>query len=54
LDDIVLLGSLPYSKAVQEADMRREAVFGADPEVVEELRRARNNLTKLLSSKVGK
>jgi len=54
LDDIVLLGSLPYSKALQGADMRREAVFGADVEVVEELRRAKSNLTELLSSKVGK
>lgn len=54
LEDIDLLGSLRYSKALQEADMRREAVFGADVEVVEELRRAKNNLTELLSSKVGK
>jgi CO dehydrogenase nickel-insertion accessory protein CooC1 len=54
LEDIALLGSLSYSKALQGADMRREAVFGADVEVVEELRRARNNLTELLSSKVGK
>ena len=54
LEDIDLLGSLRYSKALQGADMRREAVFGADAEVVEELRRAKNNLTELLSSKVGK
>jgi len=53
LKDIVFLGSLPYSPALQQADLRRERVFEADTEVVDELRRAKNSLTDLLSSKVG-
>ena len=53
LNDIVLLGSLPYSPALQQADLGRERVFEADAKVVEELRRAKKSLTDLLSSKVG-
>ncbi|MBL7154075.1 MAG: AAA family ATPase [Phycisphaerae bacterium] len=54
LNDIVFLGSLPYRLGLQQADLRRERVFEADTEVVEELRRAKNSLTDLLSSRVGK
>ena len=50
LNDIVLLGSLPYSPALQQADLRRERVFEADAKVVVELRRAKNKLTDLLTS----
>lgn len=53
LNDIVFLGSLPYSAALQQADLRRERVFEADAGIVEELRRAKNSLTDFLSSKVG-
>ena len=50
LNDITLLGSLPYSPALQQADLRRDPVFEADAEVVQELRRAKNRLTDLLTS----
>lgn len=54
LKDIAFLGSLPYSRALQEADLRRERVFEADAQVVEELKRAKNELSDLLLSKVAK
>jgi len=50
LNNIVFLGSLPYSPALQQADLRRERVFEADAKVVVELRRAKNKLTDLLTS----
>jgi len=53
LRNIVFLGSLPYSRAVQGADMERKAVFEADAQVIDELKRAKNSLTDLLSSKAG-
>ena len=53
LDGVNLLGSLPYSPALQQADLRRERVFDVDTEVLEQLRRAKASLTDLLSSKVG-
>ena len=49
LKDVILLGSLPYSRSLQEADLRRTAVFGADPQVTEQLRRAKSRLTELFS-----
>ncbi|MCK4292272.1 MAG: AAA family ATPase [Planctomycetes bacterium] len=48
LKDIAFLGSLPYSRALQEADLRREPVFEANAEIVEELKRARNTLMELV------
>lgn len=53
LNGIALLGSLPYSPALQQADLQRERVFEADAAVVEELKRAKNCLTDLLSQRVG-
>ena len=53
LNDIVLVGSLAYSPALQQADLKRERVFEADTEVVEQLRRAKNSLTGLFSSRAG-
>ncbi|MHC4742308.1 MAG: ATP-binding protein [Planctomycetota bacterium] len=53
LKNVPLLGSLPYSSALQQADLRRERVFEADEAVVEELRNAKKNLTDLISSRVG-
>jgi len=52
LKNVTFLGSLPYSGALQQADLHRQRVFEADAGVVEELRRAKNSLTDLLSSKV--
>jgi len=48
LDDVILLGALKYSRLLQQADLRRASVFTADAEVTEELKRAKNQLVKLL------
>src|SRR3972149_3077333 len=53
LDGVVLLGSLPYSPALQQADLKRQRVFEADAQGVEGLRSAKRSVTDLLSSKVG-
>jgi len=49
LKDTVLLGTLRYSRSLQEADLRRAPVFGADAEVTEQLKQAKNNLVELIS-----
>ena len=57
LKDTVLLGTLRYSRSLQEADLRRAPVFGADAEVTEHLKQAKNKLVELISgfsSKVTK
>ena len=57
LKDTVLLGTLRYNRSLQEADLRREPVFGADAEVTEHLKQAKNKLIELISrfsSKVTK
>jgi CO dehydrogenase maturation factor len=48
LDDVILLGALKYSRLLQQADLKRASVFMADAEVTEELKRAKNQLVKLL------
>jgi len=53
LKNVSFLGSLPYSGALQQADLHRQRVFEADAGVVEELRRARRSLIDLISSRVG-
>jgi CO dehydrogenase maturation factor len=52
LNDVVLLGSLRYSRSVQESDLIRTPVIGADAELVEQLRQARHQLVNLVFSKV--
>ena len=47
LNDVVLLGSLRYSRSVQESDLIRTPVIGADAELVEQLRQARHQLVNL-------
>ncbi len=47
LDGIPLLGTLAYSKSVQEADLRRMPVMGADAAFVQQLDRARQCLVAL-------
>ena len=49
LKDTVLLGTLRYSRSLQEADLRRAAVFGADAEVTEKLKQAKTKLVELIS-----
>ena len=53
LDDAVLLGTLKYSRSLQEADLKRAPVFGADAELVEQLRQAKNALTDLILPSAG-
>lgn len=48
LEDIALLGSVRYSRPVQQADLGRSPVIGADPELVEQLRQAKDALTDLM------
>jgi CO dehydrogenase maturation factor len=48
LDDVILLGTLKYSRLLQQADLKRVAVFGADAEITEELKKAKDRLAELL------
>jgi CO dehydrogenase maturation factor len=48
LNDTMLLGTLKYSRALQEADLKRAAVFDADTEITDELKRAASRLSELL------
>jgi CO dehydrogenase maturation factor len=54
LKDTVLLGTLGYSRSLQEADLRRAPVFGADAEVTEHLKQAKNKLEELISGSSSK
>jgi CO dehydrogenase maturation factor len=47
LDSVPLLGTLAYSRAVQEADLRRSPVMQADAALVRELDEARRRLVEL-------
>ncbi len=49
--DVDLLASLRYSRAVQQADFERKAVFGADAELVSTLKDAKNKLMDLIGTK---
>jgi CO dehydrogenase maturation factor len=49
LKDAVLLGTLKYSRSLQEADLKRSAVFAADAEVTEVLRRVERRLAELIA-----
>jgi len=49
LQNIDLLGSLQYSRALQQADLGREPVLGADAEIINELKQVKNQLTQLVS-----
>jgi len=48
---IPVLANINYISAVQEADLRNEAVFGASEELVNQLREAKDKLTSLIQSK---
>jgi len=52
LKDVVLLGSVTYSRSVQEADLGRAAVIGADAELVKQLREAKDSLMDLIAPDV--
>lgn len=49
LNNIDLLGNLQYSRALQEADLGRAPVHGADAEIINELKQVKNQLTQLVS-----
>ena len=51
LRDTVLLGTIEYSRALQEADLKRAPVFGADSQVTDELKRVKDKLFFVLMSK---
>ncbi len=54
LKDTVLLGTLRNSRSHQEADLKRAPVFGADAEVTEHLKQAKNKLVELISGSSSK
>ena len=49
LKDMTLLGQLNYSRSLQQADLRRAPVFGADVEIIEQLKQAKERLEELIS-----
>ena len=49
MKSVALLGSLRYKPAVQKVDLENNAVFDTCPELVEELKEAKNKLTELIS-----
>ena len=49
LRDTVLLGTIEYSRALQEADLKRAPVFGADSQVTDELKRVKDKLAELIA-----
>jgi len=48
LKDMILLGSLKYSRSVQQGDLKRAPVIEADAEFVKQLREAKNALMDLI------
>jgi hypothetical protein len=48
---VPVLANISYNPAVQEADFRNKAVFGASDELVSKLREAKNRLISLIGSK---
>lgn len=54
LKDTVLLGTLRYSRSLQEADLRGAPVFGADADFTEHLKQAKNKLVELISGSSSK
>jgi CO dehydrogenase maturation factor len=49
LKNVDLLGNLQYSRALQQADLGRAPVLGADAEIINELKQVKNQLTQLIS-----
>jgi CO dehydrogenase maturation factor len=49
LKNVDLLGNLRYSRALQQADLGRTLVLGADAEITNELKQVKNQLTQLVS-----
>ena len=51
LANMSILANIKYSPAVQQADLRRTSVIGADTELVKELTKAKNQLLNLVFGK---
>jgi CO dehydrogenase nickel-insertion accessory protein CooC1 len=49
LGDTPLLGTVAYSKSIQEADLQRAPVIQADATAVQELNKARQRLVELVT-----
>jgi CO dehydrogenase maturation factor len=49
LQNVNLLGNLQYSRSLQQADLGRAPVFGADAEVMSELKQVKDKLIELVS-----
>jgi CO dehydrogenase maturation factor len=49
LQDIPLLGWLNYNRSLQEADIKRTPVFGAEVEIIGQLKQAKERLEELIS-----
>ncbi|MHC4325972.1 MAG: ATP-binding protein [Planctomycetota bacterium] len=50
LHNVDLLGNLQYSRALQQADLGRAPVLGADAEITNELKQVKSRLTQLVSN----
>ena len=50
--NITILANIEYRSAVQEADLQKRGVFQASPDLVEQLREAKNMLTDLIFQSV--
>jgi len=53
LKDVALLGILPYSPSVQQADLQRASVMKADAQFMAQLQKAKDVLTDLIDSTIG-
>jgi len=53
LKGITLLGAIPYSRSIQQADLKRKSVIRADVEFVQQLRKTKDTLVDLISSGAG-
>jgi len=48
LTDTTILANIPYNPAAQEADLKQKSVFTTCPELVEQLRKAKDALIDLI------
>lgn len=53
LQNVDLLGNLQYSRALQQADLGRASVLGADAEITNELKQVKNQLIQLVSKVIN-
>jgi CO dehydrogenase maturation factor len=51
LNNIKLLGVIPYSRSIQQADLRRTAVMAADTEFVRQIRKIKDAIIGMINDK---